>query len=64
VEEISGDTQTVYSLYKYMRKFRAEGIQEIQRRILILYFLYIIYFVNLFFSNGVMYGWNFGRMDE
>jgi hypothetical protein len=58
VAEIISDAQTVHSLYKYMRKFRAKGIQEIERRILILSFLYIIYFVNFFFSNGVTDGWN------
>jgi hypothetical protein len=46
VAEIISDTQTVHSLYKYMRKFRAMGIQELERRIFILSFLYIIYFVN------------------
>ena len=59
VAKINSDAQTVHSLYKYMRKFRAMGIQEIERRIFILSLLYIIYFVNfLFFSNGVMDGWN------
>jgi hypothetical protein len=64
VAEIISDAQAVHSLHKYMRKFRAQWIQEIQRRILILSFLYIIYFVNFFFSNGVTGGWNFGRMDK
>jgi hypothetical protein len=64
VAEIISDAQTVHSLHKYMRKFRARGIQEIQRRIFILSFLYIIYFVNFFFSKGVTDGWNFGRMDQ
>jgi hypothetical protein len=43
-----------------MRKIRAMEIQELERRILILSLLYIIYFVNFFyfFSNGVMDGWN------
>jgi hypothetical protein len=59
VAEIISDAQTVHSLYKYMRKFRAKGIQEIERRIFILSFLYIISFVNFFFfSNGVTDGWN------
>jgi hypothetical protein len=38
-----------------MRKFRARGIQGIERRIFILYLLYIISFVIFFFfkwSNG------------
>jgi hypothetical protein len=46
VAEIISDIQTVHSLYKYMRKFRAMGIQEIERNIFILSLLYIIYFVN------------------
>jgi hypothetical protein len=46
VAEIISDAQTVHSLYKYMRKFRAKEIQEIERRIFILSLLYIIYFVN------------------
>jgi hypothetical protein len=50
VAEIISDTQTVHSLYKYMRKFRAIGRQEIERRILILSFLYIIYFVTFYFQ--------------
>jgi hypothetical protein len=59
VAKINSDAQTVHSLYKYMRKFRAKGIQELERRILILSLLYIISFVNFsFFSNGVMDGWN------
>ena len=59
VAEIISDAQTVHSLYKYMRKFRAIGIQEIERRIFILSLLYIIYFVIFFFfSNGVTDGWN------
>jgi hypothetical protein len=64
VAKIISDTQTVHSLHKYMRKFRAQGIQKIERMIFILSFLYIIYFLNFFFSNGVTDGWNFGRMDE
>jgi hypothetical protein len=55
VAEIISDAQTVHSLYKYMRKFRAMGIQEIERRIFILSLLYIISFVNFFlfkWSNG------------
>jgi hypothetical protein len=59
VVKINSDTQTVHSLYKSMRKFRAIGIQELERRILILSLLYIISFINFyFFSNGVMDGWN------
>jgi hypothetical protein len=46
VAKINSDAQTVHSLYKYMRKFRAREIEEIERRILILSLLYIIYFVN------------------
>jgi hypothetical protein len=56
VEEIISDAQTIHSLHKYIRKFRAQEIQEIERRILILSFLYIIYFVKIFFSNGVTDG--------
>jgi hypothetical protein len=46
--EIISDAHTVHSLYKYMRKFRAMEIQEIERRIFIFSLLYIIYFVNFF----------------
>jgi hypothetical protein len=46
VAEIISDAQTVHSLYKYMRKFRAMEIQELERRIFILSLLYIIYFLN------------------
>jgi hypothetical protein len=49
VVEINSDAQTVYSFYKYMRKIRARGIQELERRILILSLLYIIDFVNFLF---------------
>jgi hypothetical protein len=55
VEEIISDTQTVHSMYKYMRKFTSIGIQEKERRIFILSLLYIIYFLNFFlfkWSNG------------
>jgi hypothetical protein len=56
VAKINSDAQTVHSLYKYMRKFRAKGIQELERRIFILSLLYIISFVNFLFlfkwSNG------------
>jgi hypothetical protein len=46
--KINSDAQTVHSLYKYMRKFRAKG-EELERRIFILSLLYIIYFVNFLF---------------
>jgi hypothetical protein len=46
VAKINSDAETVHSLYKYMRKIRAKEIQELERRILILSLLYIIYFVN------------------
>jgi hypothetical protein len=59
VEKIINDAQIVHSLYKYMRKFRAMEIEELERRIFILSLLYIISFVNFFFfSNGVTDGWN------
>jgi hypothetical protein len=45
VAKINSDAQTVHSLYKYMKNFRAIRIQEIERRILILSLLCIIYFV-------------------
>jgi hypothetical protein len=46
------------NFYKYMRKIRAKGIEELERRILILSLLYIISFVIcFFFSNGVMDRW-------
>jgi hypothetical protein len=46
VAEIISDAQTIHSLHKYMRKFRAMESKEIERRIFILSLLYIIYFVN------------------
>jgi hypothetical protein len=49
VAKINSDVQTVHSLYKYMRKFRAIEIQELERSILILSLLYIIVFVNFLF---------------
>jgi hypothetical protein len=49
VAEIKSDAQTVHSFYKYMRKIRARGIKELERRILILSLLYIIAFVNFLF---------------
>jgi hypothetical protein len=59
VAKIISDAQTVLSLYKYMRKFRAMGIQEIKRRNFILSLLYIVSFVIFFFfSNRVTNGWN------
>jgi hypothetical protein len=64
--EINSDTQTIHSFYKYMRKIRARKREELERRILILSFLYIITFVNFLFlfkwSNGLLEA--FGRMDE
>jgi hypothetical protein len=57
VAEIISDAQTVHSLYKYMKKFRAMDIQEIERRIFILSLLYIIYFVNFFFLFKWSNGW-------
>jgi hypothetical protein len=59
VVKIISDAQTVHSLYKYMIKFRANEIKEIERRICILSFLYIISFVNFFFfSIEVTDGWS------
>jgi hypothetical protein len=57
VVEINSDAQTVHSFYKYMRKIRAMGIQELERRILILSFLYIISFVNFLFLFKWSNGW-------
>jgi hypothetical protein len=57
VAKINSDAQTVHSLYKYMRKFRAMGIQELERRILILSLLYIISFVNFLFLFKWSNGW-------
>jgi hypothetical protein len=58
VEEIISDAQTVHPFYKYMRKIRDKGIEELKRRILIFSLLYIISFVNFLFlfkwSNGWM----------
>jgi hypothetical protein len=48
VAEINSDAQVVHSFYKYMRKIRAIGIQELERGIFILSLLYIISFVNFF----------------
>jgi hypothetical protein len=50
VAEINSDAQTVHSFYKYMRNIRAMGMEELERRILILSLLYIVYFVNFFIS--------------
>jgi hypothetical protein len=49
VAEIKSDAQSVHSFYKYMRKIRAKGIQELERRILILSLLYIVAFLNFLF---------------
>jgi hypothetical protein len=57
VAEINSDTQTVHSFYKYMRKIKAKGIQELERRILILSLLYIIAFVNFLFLFKWSNGW-------
>jgi hypothetical protein len=57
VVEMNSDAQTVHSFYKYMRKIRAMGIQELERRILILSLLYIIVFVNFFFLFKWSNGW-------
>jgi hypothetical protein len=59
VAEIVSDTRTVHSLHKYMRKFRAEKIEEIEKRIFILsFFVYYNFCKLFFFSNGVTDGWN------
>jgi hypothetical protein len=47
LEEIISYSQTVHSLYKYMRKFKNME-EEIEKRIIILSLLYIIYFLNFF----------------
>ena len=55
VAKINSDTQSIHSLDKYIRKFRDRGMEEIERRILILSLLYIISFVIFFlfkWSNG------------
>jgi hypothetical protein len=57
VEKIISDAQTVHSLYKYMRKVRAKDIEEFERSIFILSFLYIISFLNLFFLLKFSNGW-------
>jgi hypothetical protein len=66
VEKINSDANTVHSLYKCMRKFRAREIEELERRILILSRLYIIAFVNFLFlfkwSNGWLELWENGRV--
>jgi hypothetical protein len=48
VVKINSDAQTIHSLYKYMRKFLR--MEELERRIFILFLLYIMYFVNFFIS--------------
>jgi hypothetical protein len=50
VAKIKSDAQTIHSFYKYMRKIRAKEREELERRILILYLLYIIAFINFFIS--------------
>ena len=55
--KIISDDQTVHSLYKYMRRFRAMRIQELERRIFILSLLYIITFVNFLFLFKWSNGW-------
>ena len=57
VAEIKSDAQTVHSFYKYMRKIKAMGIEELERRILILSLLYIIVFVNFLFLLKWSNGW-------
>jgi hypothetical protein len=57
VAEINSDAQTVHSFYKYMRKIKAKGIQELERRILILSLLYIISLVNFLFLFKWSNGW-------
>jgi hypothetical protein len=57
VAKINSDAQIVHSLYKYMKKFRAMGIQELERRILILSLLYIIDFVIFLFLFKWSNGW-------
>jgi hypothetical protein len=57
VAEINSDAQTVHSFYNYMRKIRAMGIQELERRILILSLLYIISFVKFLFLFKWSNGW-------
>jgi hypothetical protein len=64
VEEIISDAQTVHSLYKYMRKFRAMESNKLREEDSNPFFFVYYLFCNFFFSNGVMDGWNFGRMDE
>jgi hypothetical protein len=57
VAEINSDAQTLHSFYKYMRKIRAMEMQELERRILILFLLYIIAFVNFLFLFKWSNGW-------
>jgi hypothetical protein len=57
VAEINSDAQTVHSFYKYMRKIRAIKIEELERRILILYLLHIMAFVNFLFLFKWSNGW-------
>jgi hypothetical protein len=55
--EINSDAQTVHSFYKYMRKIRAKGNEELERRNFILSLFYIIYFVNFLFLFKWSNGW-------
>jgi phosphotransferase system glucose/maltose/N-acetylglucosamine-specific IIC component len=57
VVKINSDAQIVHSLYKYMRKFKAKKIQELERRIFILSLLYMISFVNFLFIFKWSNGW-------
>jgi hypothetical protein len=59
VEEINSDTQTVHSLYKYMRKIRARGDPRIGDKDFYPFsFVYYLFCNPFFFSNGVTDGWN------
>jgi hypothetical protein len=57
VVKINSDAQIVHSLYKYMRKFKAKKIQELERRIFILSLLYMISFVKFLFIFKWSNGW-------
>jgi hypothetical protein len=53
VAEIVSDAQIVHSSHKYMRKFRArEEIEEIQRRIFILSFVYYLFCKHFLFKRS------------
>ena len=58
VAKIISDAQTVHSLYKYMRKFRAKDPRIGEEDLYPFSFVYYSFCKLFFFSNGVMDGLN------